>query len=72
MVQTKTMTISKLMEIAPKGVADPTPFIYDSTMYTMAGLALVASVSHYLIRPVDPKYFEVDSATAPTKADTKV
>lgn len=36
--QTKALTIGKLMEIAPAGTVDPTPFIYDSTMYTMAGL----------------------------------
>lgn len=36
--QAKALTIGKLMEIAPGGTMDPTPFIYDSTMYTMAGL----------------------------------
>lgn len=36
--QAKALTIGKLMEIAPAGTVDPTPFIYDSTMYTMAGL----------------------------------
>jgi len=38
MWQAKALTISKLIEIAPVGTMDPTPFIYDSTMYTMAGL----------------------------------
>lgn len=37
-LQAKALTIGKLMEIAPVGTVDPTPFIYDSTMYTMAGL----------------------------------
>ncbi len=62
------------MQIVPNGVADPTPYIYDSTMYTMAGLACVASVSHFLIKPVDPKYFEtVPSDAAPAnKVATKV
>ena len=36
--QAKALTIDKLMQIAPAGTVDPTPFIYDSTMYTMAGL----------------------------------
>ena len=26
------------MEIMPTGTIDPTPFIYDTTLYTMAGL----------------------------------
>lgn len=38
------MTIGKLMEIAPAGTMDPTPFIYDSTMYTMAGLMVRPAV----------------------------
>lgn len=37
-LQAKALTIDKLMQIAPAGTVDPTPFIYDSTMYTMAGL----------------------------------
>lgn len=41
--QTKALTIGKLMEIVPAGTMDPTPFIYDSTMYTMAGLMVSSS-----------------------------
>ncbi len=26
------------MEIMPKGTVDPSPFLYDTTMYAMAGL----------------------------------
>lgn len=33
------------MEIAPEGTVDPTPFIYDTTMYTMAGL--MVSTQHH-------------------------
>ena len=42
--QAKALTIGKLMEIAPAGTMDPTPFIYDSTMYTMAGLMVRPAV----------------------------
>ncbi|CAM9460649.1 unnamed protein product, partial [Discosporangium mesarthrocarpum] len=38
LMESKTLTIGKLMEIMPGGTVDPTPFIYDSTMYAMAGL----------------------------------
>lgn len=58
LVQSKTITIPKLLELAPVGTADPSPYIYDSTMYAMAGLMTVAAISHHLIKPVNPKYFE--------------
>jgi hypothetical protein len=32
------LTISKLIDIMPAGTIDPSPFIYDTTLYTMAGL----------------------------------
>ena len=38
LIKTKTLTISKLMDIMPAGTMDPSPFIYDTTMYAMAGL----------------------------------
>lgn len=41
-LQAKALTIARLMEIAPGGTMDPTPFIYDSTMYTMAGMMVRA------------------------------
>eukprot|EP00935_MAST-01C_sp_MAST-1C-sp1_P001672 g1672.t1 len=68
LVDAKTLTISKLLSIgapppssassaADLVLADPTPYIYDSTMYTMAGLVCLAGVSHNMIRPVDPAAF---------------
>ena len=33
LVKAKTVTISKLMEIAPEGTVDPTPSLYNTTMY---------------------------------------
>jgi hypothetical protein len=58
LVDAKTLTISKLLSLAPATTPDPTPYIYDSTMYTMAGLVCVAGVSHNLIRPVDTALFK--------------
>jgi hypothetical protein len=57
-VQSKTLTIARLMEIAPTGTTNPAPYIYDSTMYAMAGLMAIAAVSHAMVKPVDPKYYE--------------
>ncbi|CAN0231456.1 unnamed protein product [Pylaiella littoralis] len=57
------LTIPKLMQIAPAGTVDPSPFIFDTSLYTMAGLMGVAAFSHATIRPINPKHFErVDPA----------
>lgn len=58
LIESNQLSISKLMDIMPAGTTDPAPFIYDSTMYSMAGLMAVAAVSHMLVKPVDPKFFE--------------
>ena len=36
LIEAKTVTIAKLMEIAPAGVMDPTPFLYDTSFYSIA------------------------------------
>jgi len=46
----------------PQGTIDPSPFLYNNTMYTMAGLVSCASVLHFMVKPVDKKYFEKDEA----------
>ena len=60
LIQAKTITINKLMTLVPEGVQDPTPFLYDSTMYVMTGLMAMSALSHYMVKPVDAKYFEND------------
>lgn len=56
LVAAKTVTIAKLMEIAPAGTIDPTATIYNSTMYLMAALLAVALLANLLVRPVDSKH----------------
>lgn len=53
LINAKTLTIEKLMEISPPGTVDPTPFLYDSTCYVAAGLMGVAFLSNLAIRPLD-------------------
>jgi len=53
-VAAKTVTLQKLVAIAPAGTVDPTPMLYDTTMYSMAGLLGVAFVANSQVRPVDP------------------
>ena len=57
LIKAKTVTISKLMEIAPAGTIDPTPSLYNTTMYAMACLLVIAFFSNLLIKPVNKKHF---------------
>ena len=56
LVQAKTVTIAKLMEIVPPGTVNPTPGLYNQTMFLMAGLLFVALIANALMRPVDPRH----------------
>jgi MFS family permease len=56
LVAQQTVTIAKLMEIAPPGTVDPTPSLYNVTMVLMAALLAVALVANALMRPVDPRH----------------
>jgi MFS family permease len=57
LVSAKTVTISKLMEIAPTGTVDPTSSLYNTTMYLMAVLLLVALIANATMRPVSSNHF---------------
>ncbi len=52
LVEAKTVTIAKLMEIVPVGTVDPTPSLYNQTMYLMAALLLIAFVANFFMKPV--------------------
>ncbi len=56
LVANKTVTLSKLMLIAPPGTMNPSATLYNSTMYLMAGLLAVACIANALIYPVDAKH----------------
>ena len=56
LVAQNSVTIARLMEIAPAGTTDPTSGIYNSTMVLMAALLGIALISNALMRPVDPKH----------------
>ena len=53
LIEAKTITIERVVELAPMGTVDPTPFLYDSTCYAAAGLMGVAALSNLAIRPLD-------------------
>ena len=55
LVEQKTVTINRLMELVPPGTVDPTPFVYDKTLLAMAGLQAMAFLCNAAMRPVDPR-----------------
>ena len=56
LIEAKTVSISQLMEIVPAGIIDPTPTLYNTTMYAMAGLLFVAFIANLTIREVHSKH----------------
>ena len=56
LIDAKTVTISKLMELAPPGTIDPTPFLYNNTMFFSASLLAIAAIANSRIRPVSDRY----------------
>lgn len=56
LVAQNSVTISRLMEIAPVGTTDPTSGLYNSTMILMAALLGIALISNALMKPVDAKH----------------
>ena len=56
LVAAKTVTVARLMELAPQGTIDPTPSLYNTTMYCMAGLLVVAFFANLMLRPVNERH----------------
>ena len=56
MVAQKTVTVAKLMEVAPSGTPDPSSTLYNSTMFVMGGLLVIALVANARVRRLDSKY----------------
>jgi len=55
LIDAKTITIGRLMELVPPGTIDPTPFLCDSTCYVAAGLMGVSALANLSIQPLDVK-----------------
>ena len=57
LVAKKSVTVSKLMEIAPEGTVDPTSSLYNSTMYAMAALLVIAFFANLAVHPVGEEHY---------------
>lgn len=56
LVSAKALNISKLLTICPPGTLDPSPYLYNTTMYTLSGAMVVACVAHSFVKTtVTPK-----------------
>jgi MFS family permease len=56
LIEHKTVTIAKLLELAPSGTVDPTSTLYNTTMILMAALLAVGWVANALVRPVAERF----------------
>ncbi len=56
LVATKTVTVAKLMEIVPSNTIDPTSGLYNTTMYAMASLLVIAFFANLMVRPIQDKH----------------
>eukprot|EP00298_Acanthocystis_sp_HF-20_P014451 c20775_g2_i1.p1 GENE.c20775_g2_i1~~c20775_g2_i1.p1 ORF type:complete len:648 (-),score=292.20 c20775_g2_i1:128-2071(-) len=61
LLKTNTVTINRLMEIVPQGVTDPTPFLYNSTMYTVSGVLCIALLCNITMKPLNPNLMKSDA-----------
>lgn len=68
----KTLSISKLMAIMPPGTLDPTPHLYDTTMYSLGGLMCASVIAHGLVRPIKPALVTIDVHDAVVNSTTKL
>lgn len=51
LVASKAVTLQKLLEVAPAGTIDPSPYIYNEVMFMMAGIQALAILSNSRIHP---------------------
>jgi MFS family permease len=64
LIARKTVTIGRLMELAPPGTVDPSSTLYNTTMYLMAAILGVGLLANALVRPVHPRHY-LAAATPP-------
>ena len=57
LVEQNSVTIAKLLEIAPAGTVDPTSSLYNTTMYLMAALLFLALIANATMRPVADQHY---------------
>ncbi|MEM1286334.1 MAG: OFA family MFS transporter [Pseudomonadota bacterium] len=69
LVDANTVTIAALMDIVPAGTVDPSSTLYNTTMFAMAGLLVIAFFANLMVRPVGEKHHHKESDTALAPAE---
>lgn len=59
LLEAKSVTIGRLLELVPAGTPDPTPSLYNTTMYAMAGLMSVALLANAAMRPLSESAYRM-------------
>jgi len=58
------------MQLVPQdgSVIDPTPFLYNTSLYGAVGLVVIATIANLTVRPVNAKWFTRDALAPPKEA----
>eukprot|EP01065_Artemidia_motanka_P014789 TRINITY_DN18618_c0_g1_i1.p1 TRINITY_DN18618_c0_g1~~TRINITY_DN18618_c0_g1_i1.p1 ORF type:complete len:608 (+),score=179.09 TRINITY_DN18618_c0_g1_i1:192-1826(+) len=68
LIETKTVTIPALLQIAPDGTPDPSCLVYNDVMSCLAALQVVALLSNYMIAPAADRDSPAEPAGLPPRA----
>jgi len=69
LVDANTVTIAKLMDLVPAGTVDPSATLYNTTMFAMAGLLVIAFFANLMVRPVGEKHHHKEPEASAVPAE---
>lgn len=52
LIESKTVTIPRILELCPSDTVDPSPFVYDHGLMAAFGLALFGFTNNFMVRPL--------------------
>ena len=58
LMDAKTVTINRLLDICPQGTIDPTPFLYDDALMVLGTCAAGALITNAMLVPMDKSKHE--------------
>jgi len=58
LISTKVLTINRLLAMCPPEVLDPTPHVYDTSMYALSAVMGVGTAAHLMVKPLSQKQIE--------------
>ena len=67
LIDTKTVTIPRVMELCPPGTVDPSPFIFDNALLCAAALTGTAFVLNRITTPLAPRESQQTTISVPSQ-----